>query len=192
MGRHKEFDTDKALLSAMDVFWQHGFTNTTTQQLCAAMDINAGSLYATFESKQGLFKAAMKQYIALATCDGIMKLQQNPSGIGGVKDYFEYIVNGILTGNRSYGCFGTNSFLEVGGSDPEIQEIMTRHFELLESAFHDALLKDAVPNPMSRSRFLVCVAQGLNVLARTSPDRETLEQIVSTAIRSIEEISVAA
>jgi len=155
MGRHKEFDTDKALLSAMDVFWQHGFTNTTTQQLCAAME-------------------------------------QNPSGIGGVKDYFEYIVNGILTGNRSYGCFGTNSFLEVGGSDPEIQEIMTRHFELLESAFHDALLKDAVPNPMSRSRFLVCVAQGLNVLARTSPDREALEQIVSTAIRSIEEISVAA
>ncbi|WP_099181467.1 TetR/AcrR family transcriptional regulator [Gluconobacter frateurii] len=63
-GRPRTFDRDKALQSAMNVFWQHGFDGTSMSQLVAAMQINSPSIYAAFGSKEDLFREAVEQYVA--------------------------------------------------------------------------------------------------------------------------------
>src|ERR1700730_838385 len=64
MGRPREFDKERVLDGAMEVFWRHGYDGTTIAELTAAMGINPPSLYAAFGSKEGLLKAALDHYSA--------------------------------------------------------------------------------------------------------------------------------
>ncbi|GAB5469327.1 MAG: TetR/AcrR family transcriptional regulator [Rhodospirillales bacterium] len=182
MGRPREFDEAEALVAAMDVFWRRGYTSAGMQELCGAMGLNPGSLYAAFGSKQDLFIAAVRRYLDEVIEEGIGVIAAAPSGLEGIRTYFDYIVQGIETGRRRQGCLGTNSFMEVGARDAAVREMMTDHFGLLESAFRRALDRDGVADAAAQARYLVCVAQGLNVLARTAPDRAALDAIVAAAL----------
>ena len=75
MSRPKEFNPDEALEKAMQVFWHKGYEATSMEDLLNAMDINRGSLYATFGGKRALFLKAMDRY-----CSG--------GGIG----HFSYLI----------------------------------------------------------------------------------------------------
>ncbi|MBK0870011.1 MAG: TetR/AcrR family transcriptional regulator [Saccharopolyspora sp.] len=61
-GRPRAFDREVALHKAMEVFWASGYEGTSIGDLTAAMGINAPSLYATFGSKEGLFRSATERY----------------------------------------------------------------------------------------------------------------------------------
>ncbi|HVR63824.1 MAG TPA: TetR family transcriptional regulator, partial [Polyangia bacterium] len=47
-GRPRLYDPDVALSRAIDVFWQLGYSGTSLDDLCAAMEMNRPSLYAAF------------------------------------------------------------------------------------------------------------------------------------------------
>lgn len=185
MGRHREFDEAEVLAAAMDVFWRSGFTGAGMQELCDAMKLNPGSLYAAFGSKKDLFSKVIRHYLTVVTRDGVDVINAAPSGHAGIRGYFKYIVDEIMTGRRKHGCFGTNSFMELGEQDTMVHDVMTAHFLLLEDAFRGALKRDGAVDASDRARYLVCVAQGLNVLARTSPERASLEAIVDTAVAPV-------
>ena len=63
-GRPREFDRETALRAAMAVFWERGFEGTRVSDLTDAMALNAPSLYATFGSKEDLFREAVGYYNA--------------------------------------------------------------------------------------------------------------------------------
>ena len=191
MARPRQFNETQALKKAMDVFWLRGYSSAGMQELCDAMGINPGSLYAAFGSKQDLFLRAMRHYLEMVSREGIGEVDASVSGREGIRRYFNYVINGIMTGNRRFGCFGTNSFIEVGEHDTILKQMMTDHFRLLENAFQRALLRDGVASAASQARYLVCLAQGLNVLARTAPSQNTLNDIVATALASIGQSAVA-
>src|SRR6478609_33724 len=62
MGRHKQFNPDLAVASAMDLFWRQGYGATTPAELVDALGIGKGSLYNAFESKRALFERALRRY----------------------------------------------------------------------------------------------------------------------------------
>ncbi|WP_415975771.1 TetR/AcrR family transcriptional regulator [Rhodococcus sp. 077-4] len=49
--RYQSFDKQRALESAMDMFWQHGYEGTSVSELYAGIGIKPPSLYAAFGSK---------------------------------------------------------------------------------------------------------------------------------------------
>src|SRR5580704_13901572 len=61
-GRPRGFCTDKALDSAMQVFWRKGYEGASLVDLTTAIGINSPSLYACFGSKEGLFRAVLERY----------------------------------------------------------------------------------------------------------------------------------
>jgi AcrR family transcriptional regulator len=61
-GRTRQFDTDKALDQALEVFWARGYEGATLPELTRAMGINRPSLYAAFGNKEGLFHKALDHY----------------------------------------------------------------------------------------------------------------------------------
>ena len=63
-GRPRSFCTEKALDSAMQVFWRKGYEGTSMVDLTEAIGINSPSLYAAFGSKDGLFRAVLERYDA--------------------------------------------------------------------------------------------------------------------------------
>jgi hypothetical protein len=47
MARHEEFDRDTALTTAIDVFSEHGYEGTSTDELLTAMKISRQSMWDT-------------------------------------------------------------------------------------------------------------------------------------------------
>src|SRR5215471_7179983 len=62
-GRPREFDTDKALDRALEVFWRKGYEGTSLPDLTEAMGINRPSLYAAFGNKEQLFRRVIDRYV---------------------------------------------------------------------------------------------------------------------------------
>src|SRR3984885_13466607 len=61
-GRPREFDRDQALGQAMRLFWSRGYDATSMADLRAELGITQASLYATFGSKEQLFRDAVDLY----------------------------------------------------------------------------------------------------------------------------------
>lgn len=55
MARPREFDEVLAIDAAAAVFRRHGYAAASIEQLVEATGVHRGSLYATFDSKRGLF-----------------------------------------------------------------------------------------------------------------------------------------
>jgi AcrR family transcriptional regulator len=62
-GRPRNFDVDKALDCALQLFWRHGYEGTSLSMLTEAMGINVPSLYAAFGNKETLFRKALEWYL---------------------------------------------------------------------------------------------------------------------------------
>jgi TetR/AcrR family transcriptional repressor of nem operon len=61
-GRPKTFDETEALTAAMNYFWEHGYDNTSLDNLLLAMNIKKSSFYATFKSKEEVFSRCLLLY----------------------------------------------------------------------------------------------------------------------------------
>lgn len=61
-GRPKAFDEDEVLASAMNYFWEHGYSNASLDNLLMAMGIKKSSFYHTFGSKEELFSRTLELY----------------------------------------------------------------------------------------------------------------------------------
>lgn len=191
MARHREFDMDDVLDAAMGVFWRDGYSGAAIGDICTATGLNPGSIYGAFGNKRGLFLAVIHHYLEQINQPGIVILESNPEGLGGIRDYFEHIVEGILHNNRRWGCLGTNAFIELKESDDEVARIFKNHFAQLAKVFERALERDGIKNASIWAQHLLCVSQGLNVLAKTDPDVTLLNAVVQTTTLAIGNSSVA-
>jgi len=61
-GRPKTFDENEALTAAMHYFWEHGYDNTSLDNLLIAMGIKKSSFYAAFKSKEEVFSRCLALY----------------------------------------------------------------------------------------------------------------------------------
>ena len=62
MGRPREFDIDKALDTAGELFWRNGYERTSLSDLTEAIGITPPSFYFAFGNKEKLFKQVVDRY----------------------------------------------------------------------------------------------------------------------------------
>jgi TetR/AcrR family transcriptional regulator, transcriptional repressor for nem operon len=62
VGRPKSFDEDEVLALAMNYFWEHGYENSSLDDLLITMGIKKSSFYHTFKSKEELFSRCLDFY----------------------------------------------------------------------------------------------------------------------------------
>ena len=191
MARPKEFDQSAALDRAMDTFWQRGYDGTAVQDLCSAMDLNPGSLYGAFGDKRALFLAALDRYMETVSTLAIGCIGSAPSGMGGLRAFFGELIAGMTGGKRKWGCLVTNSAAELSLRDPEVAEKVQRHFARVTAVFAGALARAQAAGELAEGAgpqsapYLVCLLQGLNVLAKTRPPKKDLEHIVAVALAGL-------
>ena len=58
-----QFDEPAVIAAALDVFWRHGYTGASINQLTEATGLSRSSLYQRFQDKDGLFQEALAAYI---------------------------------------------------------------------------------------------------------------------------------
>ena len=56
---------DRLIDSARFLFWERGFAGTSMAELLAHAQVNSGSFYHFFDSKEALLRAVLEQYAEL-------------------------------------------------------------------------------------------------------------------------------
>lgn len=79
MARTREFDEEKVLEAAMQLFWEKGYEATSLSDLTARMGIQRPSIYSTFGDKKELFEAALRRYTTSRAANIRARLQSHVS-----------------------------------------------------------------------------------------------------------------
>ena len=188
----KQFDRRDVLDCAMAVFWARGYEATSVQELLDAMGINRGSLYATFGNKQQLFLAVLDHYADKVSRAMLAELE-DPDPRRAIVRMFAMLLHRTSDPNWPRGCLNTNTALECPGSGDAITRTVAERLGQQESALYHVLHRAQVAGTLDRgqdcralARFLVGVAQGVNVVHKAGADLATLQDIVAIALRALD------
>jgi AcrR family transcriptional regulator len=127
MGRPKNFSREQVLEKAMPVFWKHGFSDTSLQDLERATGVNKSGLYTEFRDKEDLFVACLRHYLESQGKRGL--LTKEPLGW---KNIEAFLKNGPLNKGEQQGCFSINSMREFAILPDEAYGVVTENRALLE------------------------------------------------------------
>jgi TetR/AcrR family transcriptional repressor of nem operon len=188
-GRPREFDTDAAVDRAMGVFWSGGYHGTSLPDLLKATALSRGSLYAAFGDKHGLFLRALDRYIDDALTRLASEVDPRKSALAGVRKCLAGYVDRTSGVAGKRGCLVVATAMELAAHDPEVEHRIRRFFRSMERRLTEALaraqasgeLADGV-DPRIAARLLVCLVEGMRVVAKTGSDRATSQAVVQTLI----------
>jgi len=188
MARKKEFDPEKALTKALNLFWLNGYDATSVDDLCNEMGIKRGSLYDTYGNKHSLFIKSLQKYV-INMYKNYSTAIQTESGIEAINAMFTFFAEESLNDAEQKGCFLVNSITELSALDPEIRTFGIEQSKNFEQFFFDLLVKaknngeiNSSLDLMSSAQFLVNSFFGLRVSGKINPNREFMENIIAMTI----------
>ncbi|MBL9101929.1 MAG: TetR/AcrR family transcriptional regulator [Myxococcales bacterium] len=193
MSRTKEFDPERALDLALDIFWRRGYEGTTLRDLLEGMDISRQSLYDTFGDKRSLFLKVLERYERLMMEGLTVRHLQNAGSIEAVRGYCEYFLAEIVHDPALGSCLMANTAIEVGAADPEIQAIVRAYFGRLEGILQSVLAGARKAGEIGEdrdvralARHLVNALHGLGIMGRSGASRSVLRQMLNMALSVLE------
>lgn len=184
VGRPRNFDTDKALLAATNVFWEKGYDGASMKDLTRAMGINSPSLYSVFGDKHGLYIQAINRYISNSTCAPVDAFAAETDIAKAVYAFMEAALDYATeqpTGLK--GCFMANCVSTNAGSVEGVQELLLQAIVSADSqlaARFDAEkargnLPDDFPSE-ERARLMFDLRQGHVLRARAGISKTEMQQ----------------
>jgi TetR/AcrR family transcriptional regulator, transcriptional repressor for nem operon len=192
-GRPREFDADKAILDAMNVFWDCGYHGTALPDLIEGTGLSRGSLYKAFGDKKGLFLAALDRY----TSEGLKAIAGTLSKPGSAKavireSLLRYArLSSGKQGRR--GCLVMATATEMTSHDAEIAERVKRMFRRMQDLHAGAIIRGQAAGeiPADRderalARFLLCQIQGMRALGKAGASEAEMEALVDIAMRVLD------
>jgi TetR/AcrR family transcriptional repressor of nem operon len=191
MARPKEFDRDTALQEAVNVFCNHGYEGTSTDDLLQAMRISRQSLYDTFGDKRQLYLEALQQYVANSIAEQIRALNSGTSVLAGLEAALLAFASKSGTAEAP-GCMGIGATCEFGVSDREVAALIGTADKALQSSL-ERRIREGQANgeistevsPQAGAQFIKATFVGIKVAGRGGAPAATLREVAQMAIRSL-------
>jgi AcrR family transcriptional regulator len=189
LGRPREFDTEKALDLAMELFWRKGYEGTSLSDLTGTLGITRPSLYAAFGNKEALFRIVLDRYEARAGAYRSKALNA-PTARAVAQRLLEGAVDLHGDANNPAGCLGVQGALACGDeANPIRQELITRRLageDAIRRRLKRAKAEGDLPadsSPADLARYLSAVIYGMAVLAAGGISRKELRGVADAALR---------
>jgi AcrR family transcriptional regulator len=190
MGRTKEFEGDRVLDRAGELFWRLGYDVVTIHDLESATGLGRGSLYNAFGDKEGLFVAALDRYVSKYGSAPFRHLSGRDVAKG-MRLMLDAIIDRMSNPANPRGCLLTNTSLALGTGSSRIDAHVAGKVKemeaLLEQAIARARDEGQIPSdadPKQLARFYCAIVQSLGVTHKTLGEAATLRDIVTVAMRS--------
>lgn len=175
---------EKIIRAAMELFWLKGYNSTSIADLLSRTQLNSGSLYHVFPSKQDVLIGVLEAYR-----DGIEEMLLEPAW-GQVNDPIEKIfalLNGyrtmIVESDCTYGCPIGSLALELHEPDPKVRDLLAANFQNWTDAIERCL--DAAGKRLPRgtdkkalAQFVLTAMEGGVMQARTHLDVSYFDRAV--------------
>ena len=190
MGRPREFDLDKALATAEELFWRKGYDATSLSDLTNAMGIVAPSFYFAFKSKERLFQEVLERYRS-ERMDYVPDALNEPTAYAVAERLLYAMADALTDPSCPPGCLAINNSMPVAGtSDPvrlKLAEVRRDLQLALTSRFMRAIEDGdlcAHADPDTLARLILTVAWGMGIEAQTGATRAQLRSTVAMALKA--------
>jgi AcrR family transcriptional regulator len=187
-GRPREFDVDKAMERALEVFWRHGYEGATLPALTEAMGINRPSLYGAFGSKEELFRKCLDRYTC-AQGDSMARALDRPTAREAVESLLVATINLLTTAGRPRGCLLVQGALACGEAAESVRlELESRRAAGLEAIRKrlDQGKRDGDLPPAADcaalALFVTALMQGFSIQAAGGASRKALLRAAEIAM----------
>ena len=178
MGRKTEFDTNKALLNATELFWQNGYMNTSLKDLLKVMKLGESSFYHAFKSKKKLYLQCIKFYADEFMAERVSKIQTNESCRTKLEAFFDVVISDFAKSEKT-GCMTTNTLAKEIISDDDIKDFLFTAFDefvdYLTFVISEGIKNnefDKNINPKDTARIIFTYMHGFNRLSVYKFDKE--------------------
>ena len=183
-GRPRGFDRDKAVDTAMRLFWRHGYEGVSVGDLTDAIGIAPPSLYAAFGSKAGLYREALDRYAGLpGALDGLQGARDLPEAVAGL---LRAAVRAVTDPARERGCMVSSGLVQCGLGHGELARDLAGRRQANRVAIARALgqwLDGAAAEALAGH--LSAVLYGFSVQARDGASSDELGLIVDDVVAGV-------
>ncbi len=182
MARPREFNENKALDRAMEVFWKRGYRNTPLDDLLEAMGIQRGSFYNTFGSKKETYLRTLRRYREVMAESGpYSAVAHLEPGMETLRALLDNYVNSLTDETGPRGCFFVHVSKEHRGDDPAIRDMIVPAIDqmrgIIQQSVEAAQEKGDLPadiDPRATALLFMSIAWGMHVLAEAGVPKEDL------------------
>src|SRR3954452_7849358 len=184
MARPATSTRDRLIQSARYLFWERGFAGTSMAELLAHAEVNSGSFYHFFDSKEALLRAVLEGYLHLLrpmVLDPAFASVEEPLGR----------IFAILAGYRQrivgtdckYGCPLGRLALEIDPENAPAHDLIARNFQGWIEAVRECLadMKDSLPvdtDVDALSTYVLVVMEGGVMLSRSYRSVEPFDRAI--------------
>ena len=189
-GRPRQFDPERVLEAAMEVFWTRGYEDATLDEVMELGAIGRQSLYDSFGNKRQLFLRALRAYGETMIAQQRAYLEEADSAVQALID----LIRGLLAPDHpgaGRGCLMVNTGIE--SVDQEVRLLVRNHFAALRGLFEQSFerakregeLPDDFQAELEASAWSTSFL-GLALLARFDGLDETIAQTVARLTGQLE------
>ncbi|GGP20133.1 TetR family transcriptional regulator [Silvimonas iriomotensis] len=183
----------------MDVFWRNGYEGASLAQLTEAMGINSPSLYATFGSKEALYKEAVEQYDAEIGADINASLSADTDVRTAVYETMRITAEYFSDPERPAGCMVLLSALNCTPENASVAQHMCDLRKRSGNILRQRLLRAqaageiaATANIEQLTAFIMSVRQGMSIQARDGAGRTALLAIADATLVAFDAMTASA
>jgi AcrR family transcriptional regulator len=188
-GRPRVLDRDVGLEVAARLFWEHGYEGTSIADLTHAMGVTPPSLYATFGSKEDLYRQALDHNIERETKRRSEALQGDMSAYDAIAFYLRDVAEGFSDPKKPRGCMISTAVLQHAEDTETVARAVAglreASIQAVKARFDRALSEGELPADVDTdalARFYAAVVQGMSVQACDGACAATLFRLVDIAL----------
>ncbi|WP_172741544.1 TetR/AcrR family transcriptional regulator [Citrobacter youngae] len=189
-GRPRGFNSEEALMKALNIFWKLGYEPTSIASLCAAISIRPPSLYAAFGSKAELFIEAANFYERMYWNDVWARLEYEPDIFLSVARFFDEAAEILLSESAPCGCLVVLAAINVSSSSPQVSEAVREIRQAGKRCFATRIRRAVNDGQLpldtdvdSLATVLNSLLAGMSVEAKDGASQQLLQATAKYAVR---------
>jgi TetR/AcrR family transcriptional repressor of nem operon len=176
---------DRLINSARYLFWERGFAGTSMSELLAHAEVNSGSFYHFFDSKEALLREVLEGYLRLLrpmVIDPAFASVEEP--VGRIFAILAGYRERILGTECRYGCPLGRLALEIDPENAPAHTLIAQNFQGWIEAVRECLvaMKPALPPETdldSLATYVLVVMEGGVMLSRSYRSVEPFDRAIA-------------
>jgi len=193
-GRPRIFDRDKALETALQMFWRYGYEGTSVAQLVGAIGITPPSFYAAFGSKEALYRETIGSYLKKYSNFVTRALASGLPVRESIRAMLYDAAESFSRDGMPRGCMVGSGNLRVGEESNTVADLLTdirtKTTQLVEGRMRRAIEEGELPAAVDAHAlavFMACIIQGMSVQAIDQTPLAVLKQTADLALLAFDQ-----
>jgi len=193
MPRQREFDPSKTLQTAIELFWEKGYYDSSVDEVVKRSGVAKYGIYGTFGTKRELFLKALNQYADDRHSDIQGPIRKPNASLPEIRTFFRQAPRMLTQENARRGCLICNTGVELGKRDAEINAFVNDFFGDVARAIQDCLERaidegqiEAPGDVADLATYLATEFRTSLMLAASGVSRQQIEKHLDIALQVLE------